>query len=212
MIRYSREQIDRMERLERLLLVNAITGVKPANLIGTKDKDGKNSNLAIFSSVVHMGSNPPLIGMFSRPDEKVRRHTLENIRATVHYTINHLVSGLAEQGHFTSASFDEGVSEFDTCGFTEEYRDGFPIPYVKESPIKLGMKLKSTMPIEANGTILIIGEVMEIYIDEICLSAQGELDLDRSGSLGISGVGHYYRLKKEASLPYARVSELPSFK
>ena len=210
MIRYSRKQLDEMERLERLLLVNAITGIKPANLIGTKDETGT-SNLAIFSSVVHMGSNPPLLGMFSRPDEKVRRHTLENITASTFYTINHLSTPNAEQGHYTSAGFEKGVSEFEKCGFTEEYLDGFSAPYVKESPIKIGMKLKSTVPIKENGTILIIGEIIELYIHEKCLSAEGEIDLQRADSLGISGVGHYYSLTKEHSFPYARVSELPSF-
>ena len=55
-----------MDKISRLNLINSITGVKPSNLIGTKSKDGF-SNLAIFSSVVHLGSKPPLIGFITRP-------------------------------------------------------------------------------------------------------------------------------------------------
>jgi flavin reductase (DIM6/NTAB) family NADH-FMN oxidoreductase RutF len=59
----NKEDILKAERIFRLNLINSITGVKPANLIGTQSKEG-NSNLAIFSSVVHMGSNPALVGFF----------------------------------------------------------------------------------------------------------------------------------------------------
>ena len=63
-----------MQKVERLNLINSLSGVKPANLIGTKDQNG-NENLAIFSSVVHLGSNPALLGFILRPQGEVRRHT-----------------------------------------------------------------------------------------------------------------------------------------
>jgi hypothetical protein len=78
--------IKAFEKLYRLNLVNAITGYKPANLIGTADGAGA-TNLAIFSSVVHLGSDPPLLGMVTRPTS-VPRHTYENIQASGCYTIN----------------------------------------------------------------------------------------------------------------------------
>ncbi len=42
-----------------------MTGIKPANLIGTISKN-QVSSLAIFSSVVHLGSNPALLGFVLR--------------------------------------------------------------------------------------------------------------------------------------------------
>ena len=53
--------IKSMSKIFRLNLINSITGIKPANLIGTKSKDNL-ENLAIFSSVVHLGSNHALLG------------------------------------------------------------------------------------------------------------------------------------------------------
>jgi flavin reductase (DIM6/NTAB) family NADH-FMN oxidoreductase RutF len=61
--------IQKLDKIKRLNLINSITGIKPANLIGTVDET-KNSNLAIFSSIVHLGSNPPLIGMVIRPIDR----------------------------------------------------------------------------------------------------------------------------------------------
>ena len=63
-----------MNRIERLNLINSLSGIKPANLIGTINEDGT-ENLAIFSSVVHLGSNPALFGFVLRPRGEVRRHT-----------------------------------------------------------------------------------------------------------------------------------------
>ena len=75
---FSEEDILQMPKVKRLNIINSITGIKPANLISTIDERNRH-NLAIFSSVVHLGSNPALIGFILRPQEKIRRHTYENI-------------------------------------------------------------------------------------------------------------------------------------
>ncbi len=74
----SKADISNMSKIFRLNLINSITGIKPANLVGTKSLDGK-SNLAIISSVVHLSSNPPMVGFFMRPSKEVRRDTYDNI-------------------------------------------------------------------------------------------------------------------------------------
>ena len=107
-----------MERLVRMRLINTISGMKSANLVGTVDQSG-HANLALFNSVVHIGANPPYIGMIFRP-LTVRRDTYNNIKATGVYTINHVHAGIRERAHQTSASFPAGVSEFEACGLTAE--------------------------------------------------------------------------------------------
>ena len=62
--------IQDMDRVKRLNLINSITGISPANLIGTISNDSI-ENLSIFSSVIHIGSNPPLIGFILRPTKKI---------------------------------------------------------------------------------------------------------------------------------------------
>ncbi|PTL98815.1 MAG: flavin oxidoreductase, partial [Candidatus Arcticimaribacter sp.] len=63
---FSKEAIGAMPSIYRLNMINSCTGYKSANLIGTQSKEG-NTNLAVFNSVVHLGSNPPLIGFILRP-------------------------------------------------------------------------------------------------------------------------------------------------
>ena len=209
-MKYDKNDIRSMEKRLRANLINSITGIKPANLIGTKSVNGI-SNLAIFTSVFHIGSNPPLIGMLFRPDKEVRRHSLENIRESRVYTINHVVESHVLRAHFTSAKFDSQESKFERCGFTEEYVQGFEAPLVMESPIKMGLNLKKEIPIDLNGTILVIGEIEFFHIDAECMEDNGYLDLQQSSSIGVSGLNSYYRLQKIGDLPYARPEELPSF-
>ena len=121
---FSSSDISNLDKIDRLKLINSITGLKPANLIGTKSLNG-NTNLAIFSSIVHIGSNPPLIGFVTRTSKKVSRHTLENIIKTKKYTINQIQKNFVKKAHYTSAKFDDNISEFQMCKIEEEFIDDF---------------------------------------------------------------------------------------
>ena len=206
----TRSDIESMDKIYRLNLINSVTGIKPANLIGSRSADHR-SNLAIFSSVIHLGSNPPLLGFIMRPQGKVRRHTFENIMETGFYTINHIHESFIERAHYTSAKFEKEISEFDECVMTENYVGDFPAPFVKESFLKLGMSHLENIPIKANGTIMVLGTIEHIILKPEVLSTEGYVDLDLLDSVGISGLNTYYRFKKIADLPYARVNEVPDF-
>ena len=114
-MKYTREDIDKLDKVARIRLINAASGIKPANLIGTIDNQG-NTNLAIFSSVTHIGSNPPLLGLIMRPIGEIPRHTYSNINENGYYTINHIHPGFTDKAHYTSAIFKKEISEFDRCG------------------------------------------------------------------------------------------------
>ena len=120
-------------------MINSITGYKPANLIATKSQSGI-TNVAVFSSVVHYGSAPPILGFVLRPTT-VRRHTFDNIIETGYYTINHINEAIVEDAHHTSAKYPKDVSEFNKTGLEEVYNNDFYAPFVKQSTIKMGMKL-----------------------------------------------------------------------
>ena len=207
---FSKDDIEQMPRIKRLNIINSITGIKPANLIGSIDLKG-NTNLAIFSSVVHLGSNPALLGCILRPQEKVRRHSYENIIDLGVYTLNQLPNNMTLEGHYTSAKFEKNISEFDKCNFTPEYLKNFNAPFVKESALKIGLKYVESIPIPSNGTIMIVGKVEQIHVEESALTKEGYINLEKINSTGISGLNSYYKLQKIDSYPYARPSELPSF-
>ena len=119
-MQYTKQEIQQMDRVKRLKLINSVSGIKPANLIGTSDIEGR-TNLAIFSSVLHLGSDPALLGFIVRPTGEVSRHTYENIMQNGEYTLNHVHRSFMERAHYTSAKFEKEVSEFEACHLTEEF-------------------------------------------------------------------------------------------
>lgn len=203
---FTAADLAQLEKVYRLNLVNAITGFKPANLLGTCDAEGR-TNLAIISSVVHLGSNPALLGLVMRP-ATVERHSYDNIRATGRYTLNHVHAAITQAAHYTSANFARETSEFDACGLTAEYLDDFGAPYVRESRLRIGLELVQELPIEANGTLLIIGSVQHLYLPEQqTLRPDGSLDLAAAGTVAVSGLDTYYEATAFARYGYARPNQ-----
>ena len=207
---FTQNDIKNLERVKRLNLINSITGIKPANLIGTISSK-QETNLAIFSSVMHLGSDPALLGFILRPAQDVPRHTFENIMENGFYTINHVQTPFIEKAHYTSTKFKKTESEFEKCQLTEEYIADFKVPFVKESTIKLGMKFVESIPIKLNNTLLIIGEIVHLIIPDTAIDANGYMDLGLLDNVGISGLNSYYKLEKITDFPFTRPNELPNF-
>ncbi len=207
----TKEQIEQTDRIRRLNIINSITGIKPANLIATKSNDGF-PNVGIFSSVVHLGSDPALIGFVMRPQHEKPRDTYINIKENGFYTINHVHSKIIEHAHYTSAKFPKEDSEFEHCGLTEEYLYHFHAPFVKESLLKIGMKFLEEIPIKRNNTVLIIGEIQHLTVPDESMDEQGQINLETIDTAGISGVDTYYELSKLGQFPYARKSDMPDLR
>ena len=201
-------QLSQFESRYRATLINSLAGIKQAFLVGTKSTEG-HSNLAIFNSLIHIGANPPLWGFLCRPDT-VQRDTLRNILETGHYTFNFIHKGDAEKAHQTSAKFPSEVSEFDACGLTEQSVQDFPSPFVAESPIKIGMKFEEKVDIAINGTILIIGSIQFIELDEQWMSADGFVDLAKANTLTCAGLDAYFENTLLHRLSYAKPEKWPS--
>ncbi len=198
----SRAEIEKFEKQYRTNFINCLSGFKGVNLIGSKDPDG-NENLSVFSSTVHLGANPPLLGLISRP-VIVERNTYQNIRSTGVYTINHMNEAIYMAGHQSSARYPKNVSEFNEVGLKPYYLEGFYAPFVKESMIKLGMKLKEVVPIRSNDTVLIVGEIMEVIIEESFIKEDGYVDLAEAGTVTLAGLDAYHSVSKLERLTYAK--------
>jgi len=207
---FASEDLSKLDPRRRANLINSVSGYKSANLIGTVSDSGI-SNLAIFSSVVHIGANPPLIGFILRPAGEVSRDTYENIKQNGVYTINHIHLDFVERAHFTSAKFDRDVSEFEKCKLTEEFIEGFAAPFVKESSIKTGMRLADEIFLKLNNTILIIGEILHLMLPENTMQDDGSIDLNAVADVCISGLDTYHKVEKIKTFPYAKTSNLPEF-
>lgn len=189
MIYFDTNIINDLNHLYKINLINSCAGYKSANLIATKAADNQ-TNVAIFSSVTHIGSAPPLLGFFLRPTT-VLRNTYENIMETGYYTINHIHQKILKDAHHTSAKYEKYISEFDVTDLETDYKDNFYAPFVKNCPVQLAMKYVEAYDIKANNTKLVIGEIQGLYIQENLLEKDGFINLSNGAIATINGLDGY---------------------
>ena len=199
---YTPSDLQAMDRYVRANFVNCLSGFKPAALIVSQDKNGL-SNVALFNNIVHLGADPALIGFINRPREATP-HTLGNIESTGFYTINHINTPQISAAHQTSAKYPMGVSEFEKVELVEQFRPEFSIPFVEGSPAQIGLRLVEIVPIQQNGTYLVIGELQCAFLEKAHVAADGFVDLTEAGAVSTLGLQGYYQPKFIQKEGYAR--------
>lgn len=199
---FSHQEITAFDNHYRKNFINSLPGLKAVNLIGTADKNTQ-TNLAVFSSVHHIGANPPLMGFIMRP-VTVERHTWQNIERTHSFTINSVTEKMYKRAHQTAARYPREVSEFEAARLNPWYSEKMKAPYVAESPVKIGLELAETHDIKANGTKLVIGRVTEVVVDESLLTQDGTLNFSEAELVTVAGLDSYYSSALLEKRPYAK--------
>jgi flavin reductase (DIM6/NTAB) family NADH-FMN oxidoreductase RutF len=198
----TQQDITQMERRYRTNLINSVTGCKQVHLLGTVNEGGQ-ANLAVMNSVFHVGANPALLGMVFRP-ARAESTSLANIRRTTEYTLNNILPGFYKEAHQASAAYAPEVSEFEACGLTPLFEGGFSAPFVAESTIQMGLRLYQQMPIEANGTTIVIGEIISIRLLNDLVADDGYVNQHAAGSISVAGLDSYFSSEPIGRLPYAK--------
>ena len=199
---YKREDIDTLEKIFKINLINSCSGFKSANLLGSTSKEGI-SNVAVFSSVIHLGSNPPTLGFILRPTT-VPRDTYKNIKESGVFTINHIYEEIIEEAHHTSAKYPENVSEFDVTNLEEEFKGDFKAPFVMGSPVQMSMKFIEEIPVPSNNVMLIVAQIEELYIQDALLQKDGLINLSIGKVAAINGLDTYAIPTFKKQLSYQR--------
>ena len=205
MIKHTKEEFSKLNKIPRLNLINSCMGYKSANLIATKSVDGI-SNVAVFSSVTHLGSDPALLGFILRPNT-VPRDTYANIKATEYFTVNAISETMIADAHQSSAAYDASISEFEMTNLEEEYLDEIEIPFVKGSPVRLLCRYVNEYPILENNTIHIIASIEAIYYDSVLEREDKWLQLDKVNVVTINGLDGYALPQILKRFEYARVNQ-----
>ena len=190
--KYNESQISNLDRTFKINLINSITGLKPANLIGTTDKNIE--NVAIFSSVLHLGSSPALIGFMIRPQYKRKTDTYLNLLENPYFTINSIEREYIDKAHKSSGKYSKDISEFDELNIEKVYIDNYKAPFVKDSLIKIGLHKVEEIKL-LNRCRLIVGKVELVVINNNILESDGNIDFSKSTTTCISGCQKYYNVK-----------------
>jgi len=202
---FSKAEITELNNRYRNNLINSISGYKSANLIGTISKTGT-TNLAVFNSIVHLGSNPALLGFILRP-MTVPRHSFSNMKENGVFTVNHIAKNQIEAAHHTSAKYPEEISEFDQTELNPVYKNDFAAPFVEGAPVQIACRYLNDYLIEENDTRLVVGAIEGVYIDDKMILDDGWVQLDLGEVVTINGLDGYALPQLIERFPYARPKE-----
>ena len=199
---FNNKNIQDLEHLYKINLINSCSGFKSANLIASISSNGV-SNVAVFSSVTHLGSNPPTLGFILRPTT-IPRDSYKNIKENGIFTINHIYEDIIEDAHHTSAKYPEEVSEFDVTNLEEEFKGSFNAPFVKNSPVQMSMKFIEEIYVASNDVLLIVAQIQELYVKDELLENDGLINLSKGNIATINGLDTYAIPKFKKQLSYQR--------
>ena len=76
-------------------------------------------------------------------------------------------------------------------------------PYVKESEIKMGLKVAQHFTL-LNETEMVIGEIQELYVPEQIIDSDGYADIEQAQTACISGLDSYHSTQRIAQFAYAK--------
>ena len=129
------------------------------------------------------------------------------MKSTGVFTLNSISKSQIEDAHHTSAKYPEEISEFNQTNLSAEKKEGWVAPYVKGASIQLGCSYVNEYLIEENDTILIIGQIEHIYIQEELLGTDGWVQLDKGEVVSINGLDGYALPTLLERFEYARPKE-----
>lgn len=202
---FDNKDISELNKIYRINLINSCSGFKSANLLGSISNEGI-TNVAIFSSVTHLGSNPPTLGFILRPTT-VPRNTHKNLKETGYFTINHIWEDIIEDAHHTSAKYPNDISEFDFTNLEPEFKGKHKAPFVKNAPVQMGMKFIEEIYVPSNDVMLIVAQIQELYVKEELLQNDGLINLSKGNIATINGLDTYAIPKFKKQLSYQRPKE-----
>lgn len=203
---FNHKQILDLDKIYKINLINSCSGFKSANLLGSVSKEAI-PNVAVFSSVTHLGSNPPTLGFILRPTT-VPRDTYKNIKENGSFTINHIYEDIIEDAHHTSAKYPEKISEFNVTNLEEEYKGDFKAPFVKNAPVQMSMKFIEEIYIPSNEVVLIVSQIEELYVKDELLQKDGLINLSKGNVVTINGLDTYAIPKFKKQLSYQRPKKI----
>ena len=199
MIKLSADAWSDWENTNRVHFFHSILGPRTAWLLGTQNTEDVN-NLALFSSIVHLGSNPALMGIKFRPVH-VRRDSYRNIKSNKLFSLNMVSNDIIEKAHLCSHSIPAQESEFDYAQLQTAFHDGLNVPFLKDAPLSLLMRYSEEYFIEANQTVLMVASIENVFIDQSIVDDAGYVLHEHADTALVSGLNKYYRTEFNKELP-----------
>jgi len=160
------------------LLSTAVTP-RPIAWVSTTSPAGVD-NLAPYSFFNVVAVDPPVV-MFAPVGSQNLKDTPRNVRETEQFVVNTVTRDVVEQMNATSATLPVGESEFDE--FDIERADSVAVEPPRVAAANVAMECERREWIEVGGSVLILGEVVHVHVEESVLM-DGKIDIDNLDTVG----------------------------
>ncbi|MDH6300385.1 flavin reductase family protein [Polynucleobacter sphagniphilus] len=176
---------------------NSIVGPRAIGWISTKSRAGV-CNLAPYSFFNAFNYIPPIIG-FSSIDYK---DTVRNVQETGEFVWNLVTLDLVAAMNQTCAPYPPEVSEFEMAGLTQMDSTIVTPPRVAESKVSFECNATQIIQLETISgskveSWLVLGEVVQIHIDQTCLKDGIYQTAEVGHVLRAGGAGDYFTIGPE---------------
>ncbi len=142
----------------------------PVMLVGTYDRDGKpNIMTAAWGGIC--ASQPPSIAVSVRKN----RWTYAAITERKAFTVNIPSRKLVAQADFAGMHSGSEMDKFLTLDLTPEPAEHIDAPYVAQCPLVIELTLSHSVDLGSHTQF--IGEIMDVKIDDTCLTPDGLPDV-----------------------------------
>lgn len=159
----------------------------PVFIVGTYCDNGKPNAMNVAWGGI-CSSNPPCIAISIRK----QRCTYENILKRRVFTVNiPSVKHINEADYFGMAS-GKTEDKFKATGLTPVRGDVVDAPYIKEFPFNIECKVINIVPIGEH--MQIIGEILDIKVDDEFISDRGLPDIDKIKPLLFDPAAYRYHI------------------
>lgn len=144
----------------------------PVFIVGTYNAEGVPNAMNVAWGGI-CGSNPPSVAIAIRKS----RCTYDNINEKMAFTVNiPSEKHVAESDYFGMASGKNG-NKLEQAGLTTIKSKILDAPIIQEFPFALECKVINQ--IENGQHIIVIGEILNVTVDEDCLGMDGEPDIEK---------------------------------
>jgi flavin reductase (DIM6/NTAB) family NADH-FMN oxidoreductase RutF len=149
---------------QRYHLMTSLVVPRPIAWVGSRSASGV-ANVAPFSYFAALSAKPMMIGVsIGMRRDGSPKDTLANIRATGEFTVSLVTLQHLESMNASAASFDPGVSEFDSVGIPQAEAESVAAPYVADAPASLECRRSQEIVLGTGATVFVIGEVIAVRL------------------------------------------------
>lgn len=144
----------------------------PVFIVGTYCEDGKPNAMNVAWGGI-CSSNPPCIAISIRK----QRCTYENILKRKAFTINIPSVKQINEADYFGITTGKTTDKFKATGLTPVKGDKVDAPYIKEFPFNMECNVIDIFQISEHTQI--IGEILDIKVDDSCTNTNGLPDIDK---------------------------------